>query len=56
MTSREAELQATIDRLARELAETRRELAESEARARTWRRVAQWIHRALSPETLPPEE
>ena len=56
MTSRDddacencARLQKTIDRLALEL-------AEADARARTWRRVAQWIHNALSPETLPPEE
>lgn len=41
-----ARLQATIDRLALELAQAQRELAEAQIRARRWRRVAQIIHEA----------
>ena len=59
MTSREqhpteaARLQATIDRLALELAQeraahngTREELATARRRAASWRRIAEWIYRA----------
>jgi uncharacterized membrane protein YccC len=53
VTSREDRLQATIDRLALELAQERaanaslrEELAATQRRARTWRRVAEWIYRA----------
>ena len=54
----EERLQATIDRLALELADeraehrrTREELAAAHRRIRIWRRVAEWIHHAHHQET-----
>ena len=59
MTSREEQLQATIDRLALELAHeraahngTREQLATARRRAAAWRRISEWIYHA----NRPPEE
>lgn len=58
MSSREQALQATIDRLALELAKeraahqaAREELAAARRSARTWLRVAKWIHAAQGDNT-----
>lgn len=60
MTSREERLQATIDRLALELAEerkahavTREERDTARRQARRWRRVAELIHSANQPDRQP---